>query len=92
MRDQEATQKYLSDNGFNSDGAESIMDYVIAEPVNYQMYVMGWQSFQELRDYAESALGNKFDEQAFHKVVLDAGPSQFYLIEKLVKQYVKDNL
>ena len=90
--DLEATQKYLSDNGFNSDGAESIMDYVIAEPVNYQMYVMGWQSFQELRDYAESALGNKFDEQAFHKVVLDAGPSQFYLIEKLVKQYVKDNL
>lgn len=87
-----ATQKYLSDNGFSSDGAESIMDYVIAEPVNYQMYVMGWQSFQELRDYAESALGNKFDEQAFHKVVLDAGPSQFYLIEKLVKQYVKDNL
>ena len=68
------------------------MDYVIAEPVNYQMYVMGWQSFQELHDYAESALGDKFDEQAFHKVVLDTGPSQFYLIEKLVKQYVKDNL
>ena len=90
--DLEATKKYLSDNGFNSDGAQDIMDYVIAEPVNYQMYVMGWQSFQELRDYAESALGDKFDEQAFHKVVLDAGPSQFYLIEKLVKQYVKDNL
>ena len=90
--DLEATKKYLSDNGFNSDGAQDIMNYVIAEPVNYQMYVMGWQSFQELRDYAESALGDKFDEQAFHKVVLDAGPSQFYLIEKLVKQYVKDNL
>ena len=90
--DLEATQKYLTDNGFNSDGAQSLMDYVIAEPVNYQMYVMGWLSFEELRDYAESALGDKFDEQAFHKVVLDAGPSQFYLIEKLVKQYVKDNL
>lgn len=90
--DLEATEKYLSDNGFNSDGAESIMDYVIAEPVNYQMYVMGWQSFEELRDYAESALGDKFDEQTFHKVLLDAGPSQFYLIEKLVQQYVKDNL
>ena len=90
--DLEATQKYLADNGFNSDGAQSLMDYVIAEPVNYQMYVMGWLSFEELRDYAESALGDKFDEQAFHKVVLDAGPSQFYLIEKLVKQYVKDNL
>ena len=90
--DLEATQTYLSNNGFNSEGAQDIMDYVIAEPVNYQMYVMGWQSFQELRDYAESALGDKFDEQAFHKVVLDAGPSQFFLIEKLVQQYVKDNL
>ena len=90
--DLEATQTYLSNNGFNSEGAQDVMDYVIAEPVNYQMYVMGWQSFQELRDYAESALGDKFDEQAFHKVVLDAGPSQFFLIEKLVQQYVKDNL
>ena len=90
--DLEATQTYLSNNGFNSEGAQDVMDYVIAEPVNYQMYVMGWQSFQELRDYAESALGDKFDEQTFHKVVLDAGPSQFFLIEKLVQQYVKDNL
>lgn len=90
--DLEATQSYLSENGFNSDGAQDIMNYVIAEPVNYQMYVMGWQSFQELRDYAETALGDNFDEQAFHKVLLDAGPSQFYLIEKLVQQYVKDNL
>ena len=90
--DLEATQTYLSNNGFNSEGAQDVMDYVIAEPVNYQMYVMGWQSFQELRDYAESALGDKFDEQAFHKVVLDAGPSQFFLIEKLVQQYVKDTL
>lgn len=90
--DLDATTNYLNENGFNGDAAQDIMDYVIAEPVNYQMYVMGWLSFKELREYAEDALGSSFNEQEFHKVLLDAGPSQFSLLEILVKQYVKDNM
>lgn len=89
--DLEATTNYLNENGFNGEAAQDLMDYVIAEPVNYQMYVMGWLSFKELREYAEDELGSKFDEQEFHKVLLDAGPSQFGLLEVLVEQYVKDH-
>ena len=89
--DLEATTNYLNENGFNGEAAQGIMDYVISEPVNYQMYVMGWLSFKELREYAEDELGSKFDEQEFHKVLLDAGPSQFGLLEILVEQYVKDH-
>lgn len=86
--DLEETANYLTENGFNGEAAQDIMDYVIAEPANYQMYVLGWLEFEELRAYAEEKLGDKFDECAFHKVLLDAGPCQFYLLREKVQQYV----
>lgn len=84
----EETKDYLETNGFNGDAASDIMNYVIAEPANYQMYVLGWLEFEELRDYAETELGDKFDECDFHQVILDAGPCQFYLLQDKVEQYV----
>ena len=84
----EDTQDYLSENGFDASVAQEIMDYVIAEPGNYQMYVMGWQEFEELREMAIDELGNDFVETDFHKVILDAGPCQFYNLEELVIDYI----
>lgn len=84
----EETKDYLETNGFNGAAASDIMNYVIAEPANYQMYVLGWLEFEELRDYAETELGDKFDERDFHQVILDAGPCQFYLLHDKVEQYV----
>lgn len=86
--DLEATSNYLTESGFNGDAAQDIMDYVIAEPGNYQMYVLGWLEFKELREYAETELGDKFNESDFHKVLLDAGPCQFYLLRDRVEEYV----
>ena len=86
----EETAAYMNNSGFDGSAAQDIMDYVIAEPGNYQMYVMGWLEFEELREYAAEELGDKFNEVEFHKVLLDAGPCQFYILEELVKDYVKD--
>lgn len=86
--DLEDTSNYLTESGFNGDAAQDIMDYVIAEPGNYQMYVLGWLEFKELREYAETELGDRFNESDFHKVLLDAGPCQFYLLRDRVEEYV----
>ncbi len=87
----EETSSYLTTAGFDGSVAGDIMDYVIAEPGNYQMYCLSWLEFKELRAYAEEELGKKFDEVEFHKVLLDAGPSQFFLLEKRVDEYIKEN-
>lgn len=87
----EDTATYLNENGFNKDAAEEIYNYVIAEPANYQMYILGWLEFKNMRAEAEEKLGDKFDEQEFHKILLDAGPCQFYLLRKLVSDYVLQN-
>ncbi len=86
----EETADYMNTSGFDGSAAGDIYDYVVAEPGNYQMYVMGWLEFEELREYAEKELGDKFDEVEFHKVVLDAGPCQFYILEDIVEEYVKE--
>ncbi len=86
----EETADYMNTSGFDGSAAGDIYDYVVAEPGNYQMYVMGWLEFEELREYAEKELGDKFNEVEFHKVVLDAGPCQFYILEDLVEEYVKE--
>ena len=85
----EETKEYLTNQGFNGEAAEELFDYVIAEPVNYQMYVMGWISFVELREYAEQQLGEQFNEKEYHQVLLDCGPSPFYLLRTRVQDYVR---
>ncbi len=83
----EETETYLTDMGIDGSIAQEIMDYVVAEPANYQMYCTGWLEFEELRTYAEKELGSEFDEVEFHQVLLDAGPCQFNILRKLVIEY-----
>lgn len=84
----EDTANYLTEAGFDGSIAQDIIDYVIAEPANYQMYCTGWLEFEELRAKAEEELGGKFDEKVFHQVVLDAGPCQFKYVEQKVQKYI----
>ncbi len=81
-------KNYFEQQGFGSDGAEDIMDYVISEPANYQMYAFGYLEFLDLRDMAETMLGDKFDEKEFHKVLLETGPSKFYQLKRAVLGYI----
>lgn len=84
----EETADFLNNNGFNGAAAQDIINYVVAEPCNYQMYCTGWLEFQLLREMAESELGDKFNERNFHQVVLDAGPCQFKFVKEKVQKYI----
>ena len=83
----EDTEGYLTEMGMDDSVAQELMDYVIAEPANYQMYCTGWLEFEQLRDFAESKLGDKFDEAEFHEVLLSAGPCQFNILRERVIEY-----
>lgn len=84
----EETADFLNNNGFNGAAAQDIINYVVAEPCNYQMYCVGWLEFQLLREMAEAELGDKFNEKNFHQVVLDAGPCQFKFVKEKVQKYI----
>lgn len=85
------TTKFISDYGYSSQVAENIYNYVIEAPTNYLEYYVGYLEFTELKEYASSKLGNKFNLKSFNKALLDAGPSQFSVVKKYVDAYIQKN-
>ncbi len=64
--DRDEVVSYVTGLGFGDDFVDDLMRYVIAEPVNYQMYLVGYLEFLELRDYAETQLGSSLPSQPAH--------------------------
>ena len=79
---------YMDDQGFNSEGAESLYDFVVSSPTTYLKYYIGYLEFLELKNYAQTKLLTKFDNIGFHKACLDAGPSNFDVVKIYVDEYI----
>ncbi|MBR5207520.1 MAG: DUF885 family protein, partial [Erysipelotrichaceae bacterium] len=86
----EEVGKFLREMGF-SDSAElikSLYEYVISDPGLLLPYGIGLVEMNELRKAAENALKDKFNEIEYHKVILEAGPMYFDLLEEKVNNWI----
>ena len=88
----EELSSWLTQQGFSGNDIDKTYTYLIAEPVNYQMYIMGWLSFEDIKAYAREKLGSAFDEKEFHKVVLEAGPTPFPILKDWVDSWIMEKL
>jgi len=77
---------YCNDWGFNG---ESIYELVIGDPAMYVPYGYGYLQQKQIREHAESELGDKFNEKEYNTVVLDCGFSMYEYVEKQVNAYIK---
>lgn len=77
------TYDFLSSMGFDSVSvANSIYKIIVEEPANYLKYYVGYLEFLELKNIAQSILGNHFILKDFHKYILEMGPAPFSVLEK----------
>lgn len=83
--------EYLETLGLNSIVAPDLYDMVICYPGDYGSYGYGMMRMLNMREYAEQSLGNAFDAEAFHKVILDGGPRMLDAVEEDVKQWVEES-
>ena len=62
----------------------------IVMPSQATAYKIGMIKIQELRELAESSLGDRFDIRGFHDVVLKNGSVTMPILESNVKKWIKN--
>ena len=70
--------------------AVSEAERFMAIPGQATAYKIGQLKIQELRDYAESELGDRFDIQTFHAEVLKDGAVPLNILERKIKRWVAE--
>lgn len=86
--DESNTASFLSDYGFDSTVAKTIFNSIVSEPANYCKYVLGYIGFSELKETAQSRLGDKFNLKEFHKFIMDLGPVTFDTLNERLDQWI----
>ena len=78
-------EEFLYSYGLGSrEAAESIFDYVVAEPSNYLSYFVGYMEFAELQKTAEEIWGAAYSDTRFYDVVLSLGAAPFPLLKEQI--------
>ncbi len=82
---------FMVDNAGLSDiEAEDEVDRYIVWPGQGCAYKVGQLKFIELRELAQSELGNKFDIREFHDVLIGQGAMPLEILEKQVLEYIAE--
>ena len=59
---------------------------LLANPVGYLSYYVGYLEFLEMRKEAESILKDRFSESDFHRYLLEFGPAPFPVIRRHLRE------
>ena len=83
--------QYLTDNTPNPPGdIEKAIERYIVYPGQATAYMIGKLKIMELRDRAQTALGDDFDIRAFHDVILKTGPVPLAIMEENVDAWIAE--
>jgi uncharacterized protein (DUF885 family) len=85
---QQVVDYFHDHSGIDEVEVQSETDRYIVWPAQALGYKIGQLKLLELRTYAKSKLGNKFDLRAFHDEVLGAGALPLDLLERRIKAWV----
>lgn len=85
----EDTLSFFSALGIGEEGANEVFETMVSEPALYLAYFLGYLEFSNLRETAESTLGEDFDLKEFHTFLMDIGPAQFEIVENRMQRWME---
>lgn len=77
--------------GITEADLQNLYDIIIQTPGYYLYYIYSGQILKDLSSQAQDTLGNKFDEVAFNKAILDSGPVGLDVVRANVQKYIDAN-
>lgn len=78
--------------GLLGDTAEPVYQQIRSNPGAFLSYGVGLLEIQLLRDQAETALGDQFQDKAFHEALLKSGSVPFFLSQQNITEYIEQTL
>ena len=85
---EEAIDYMLANTGMAETDVVAEIERYFVMPGQATAYKVGMIKILELRDYAKSGLGDRFDIREFHNVLLTNGSVPLDILEQLVREYV----
>lgn len=86
----EKLQEYLQTYKLPAENSNRIFETVVQDPTIYLKYYTGYIEIVNLKTKCEEKLGKNFNLKEFHKVILDAGPCPFSLLEQKIDSYLQE--
>lgn len=83
------TENYIS-KYFSQDACPVIYDTLLKEPALYLPYCVGYLEIEDLKNTAQTLLGDDFELKSFHEFLLDIGPANFKIIEHHLNEWVQN--
>jgi len=87
---QQAVDYMRANTDWPAGDIEAEVDRYIAWPGQATAYMLGMLEIRRLRDFAESALGERFDLRAFHDRVLDNGSLSLPMLKASIETWVRE--
>ncbi len=81
--------KWMADVGLNEDAAQSLYNYVVDNPGLILPYGCGLAQFMMTQKDAEDRLGNAFDLEEYHEVLLENGDRPFESVSADVEAWIE---
>jgi uncharacterized protein (DUF885 family) len=79
----------LANTGMAESDVVAEIERYFVMPGQATAYMVGMMKILELRERAQTELGDRFDIREFHDVVLTNGSMPLDLLEELVDQYIE---
>lgn len=87
----EELEDYFMDMGLNAEAAKEVYPVLQSNPTLYLSYYVGYVEIMELKEYAQTELGDNFSDKEFHKALLKSGQAPFKVVKENIEDYVESN-
>jgi len=87
---EQAIEYMMSTTGMTETDVTAEIERYVVWPGQACAYMVGKLKILELRDRAKAALGERYDERAFHDVVLKNGAVPLAILERLVDAWIAE--
>jgi uncharacterized protein (DUF885 family) len=83
--------KLMFEMGYDQEGAEAAYNRMLANPGELINYFYGSNVIESYLIESQEALGESFDIKSFHDLILKNGGLPFFVMDDVVKDYIRNN-